>query len=104
MIPVFRNNPAPMRQLPLAGVDAEFMRFLDLRRRTAAGDEGMSARVAASLREKLEADAEFCTYCSDNCPHSGYWHCPVCDAEWPDDDTDTPAEVLLSAIEKARTA
>jgi len=42
MIPVFRNNPAPMRRLPLAGVDAEFMRFLDLRRPHAAGDEGMS--------------------------------------------------------------
>jgi hypothetical protein len=51
------------------------------------------------MREKLEADAEFCNYCSDNCPPQGYWHCPVCDAEWPDDDTDTPAEALLSAIE-----
>jgi hypothetical protein len=46
------------------------------------------------LRERLEADAEFCNYCSDNCPPHGYWHCPVCDAEWPDDDTDTLAEAL----------
>jgi len=43
MIPVFRNNPAPMRQMPLAGVDAEFMRFLDLRRRTAPSPRHIGA-------------------------------------------------------------
>jgi len=48
----------------------------------------------SELAALSEADAEFCNYCSDNCPPHGYWHCPVCDAEWPDDDTDTPAEAL----------
>jgi len=28
MIPVYRTSSAPMRQLPLVGVDAEFQRFL----------------------------------------------------------------------------
>ena len=33
MTPVYRTNPAPICQLPLVGVDAEFMRFLAKRKR-----------------------------------------------------------------------
>ena len=29
-------------------------------------------------------DPEYCENCENNCPPSGYWHCPECDAEWPD--------------------
>ena len=29
---------------------------------------------------------EPCEHCESNCPSTGYWHCPVCDAEWNDDD------------------
>ena len=37
---------------------------------------------------------EPCPGCGDGdkVPHSGYWRCPVCDAEWPgeDEDKDNP--------------
>jgi hypothetical protein len=33
-----------------------------------------------------EVSDEYCEYCADNVPPKGYWRCPVCDAEWPDDE------------------
>ena len=38
---------------------------------------------------------EACEYCELHCPYVGYWHCPVCDAEWHDgndDEEDSPNE------------
>lgn len=26
-----------------------------------------------------------CDFCADHVPAKGYWRCPKCDAEWPDD-------------------
>ena len=33
-------------------------------------------------------EEDICEYCGDGdpVPAKGYWRCPVCDAEWPDEE------------------
>lgn len=37
-----------------------------------------------------EDDDGYCDYCADHVPAKGAWVCPVCDAEWPDEEETTP--------------
>lgn len=41
------------------------------------------------MSEITEPDDDSCEYCTDHVPDRGYWRCPVCDAEWPDDEEHT---------------
>lgn len=39
------------------------------------------------MSEKTVPDEDDgCDYCADHVPTEGYWRCPVCDAEWYEDD------------------
>lgn len=40
--------------------------------------------LANQALEERKRIVEYCEYCADNVPPYGYWRCPVCDAEWPD--------------------
>lgn len=33
-----------------------------------------------------EPEDDPCEYCESHCPATGAWHCPVCDADWPEED------------------
>lgn len=34
-----------------------------------------------------EEQDDGCDYCADHVPAKGYWRCPVCDAEWNEEET-----------------
>jgi hypothetical protein len=44
-----------------------------------------AAEEAAEIAKNPPAQ-EDCDYCIDHVPPTGYWRCPVCDAEWPEED------------------
>ena len=34
----------------------------------------------------MEPYEEPCEHCQSHVPAKGYWVCPICDAEWPEED------------------